>query len=152
MKNQLYILIVLTVFFAGIIHVLTKNLLLRPVDGNITSDFGYRTHPISGEYSFHNGIDIKASIGTPIKAPFSGTVVSVFYNQTGGNQIILERNDGFRSGFAHLSETFVKKGQKVSLGQIIGKVGNTGNSTGSHLHFILKSKYGKYLDPKKLLV
>lgn len=99
----------------------------------ISSRFGNRT--IFGKTQFHNGIDIPAPVGTPILAPISGTITKNFFNNVGGYQIILE-NGSVRFGFAHLKEKSpIAVGDQVSAGQIIGEVGNTGRSTGAHLHF-----------------
>lgn len=154
MKNNQNILILCfsVLIVVLVVHHFTKNLILKPVDGRISSPFGMRQHPIEGIEKFHNGIDIAAPSGTPIRAPFSGKIHSVFYNAKGGNSIIMLRNDGLHAGFAHLSEFKVKEGQKVKTGEIIGKVGSTGNSTGPHLHLTVKDRHGEYLDPQKLIV
>ncbi|MBI2258178.1 MAG: M23 family metallopeptidase [Flavobacteriia bacterium] len=152
MKKNIVLLIIFSTVIVLVIHFFTKNLILKPLNGKITSDFGYRTHPISGKYSFHNGIDIASPTGTKIKAPFSGKVYSSYYNSEGGNQIILERKDGLRVGFAHLNKSYLKKGDSFKINDFIAEVGNTGNSTGSHLHFTVKDKNSKYLDPKKIMV
>lgn len=99
----------------------------------VSSRFGNRT--IFGKTQFHNGIDIPAPVGTPILAPISGTITKNFYNSVGGFQIVLE-NGSVRFGFAHLNKKSpIAVGDQVSAGQVIGEVGNTGRSTGAHLHF-----------------
>lgn len=134
-----------------------KSAWIWPVDGykNISSPFGTRTHPVTGaQGSFHNGIDIPAPTGTFVLAPQSGTVKSVYFNSTGGNQLIIEHDNGYTTGYAHLSLVLVDPGERVERGEPIAKVGNTGASTGSHLHYTVKNKNANdeltYVDPKSL--
>lgn len=122
-----------------------------PVAGRITSKFGNRIHPITGATSFHNGIDIAAPIGTPVHSPYSGVVKSVYSNNTGGIQMIVDHDNGFRTGYAHLSETIARPGQRVKQGEIIAKTGNTGASTGPHLHLTLR-KNGTLVNPEEYLI
>jgi murein DD-endopeptidase MepM/ murein hydrolase activator NlpD len=114
---------------------------LTPVIGRFTSGFGMRNG------SFHNGIDIAAPTGTPIKAPIDGKVHSRFTSDRGGNSLILmHAQTGHTTGYAHLSAFNVKVGDEVKKGDVIGLVGNTGVSTGPHLHFTVKHN-GNYIDP-----
>lgn len=114
--------------------------------GRLTSGYGYRTHPISGVRTFHNGIDIAASTGTGVYAYASGTVISVSQDNTLGKYIAIDHGNGLVTRYLHLSKFNVEKGDKVSTGDRIGSVGNTGYSTGSHLHFeVLKN--GSYQNP-----
>jgi murein DD-endopeptidase MepM/ murein hydrolase activator NlpD len=118
-----------------------------PVSGQISSPFGWRIHPITKVISFHNGIDIAAPTGTPIYAPMGGTVERVFWSDLGGNSVIIKHDDGTHTtGYAHLDQTFVKVGEKVKYGDVIGTVGNTGRSTGPHLHLTLRVN-GTIVDP-----
>ncbi len=149
--NHIYIILIV-IFIVVVFHFLLKNKLLAPVNGRLTSPFGNRVHPITGGIKFHNGIDIAAPTGTPIKAPASGKVVSKYYNALGGNSLVIQRKDGFRLGFAHLSGYNVDLNDSVKIGQTIGYVGSTGASTGPHLHFTVKNKQGNYLNPQKLIV
>lgn len=105
--------------------------LIKPVSGTITSRFGIRSR------DNHKGIDIGASKGTPIYAAASGTVTVSQYGYSGGygNYIILSHGNGVQTVYGHCSELCVSVGQKVTQGQLIAKVGSTGNSTGNHLHF-----------------
>lgn len=107
----------------------------------ISSYFGYRTDPVYKISKFHSGIDFAAAVGTEVFATGDGEVVSVEQNHWGyGNMITLDHGYGFKTNYAHLSMFAVKKGQKVKRGQVIGYVGNTGKSTGSHLHYeVLKN-------------
>ena len=101
----------------------------------VTSLFGYRIHPINGGKQFHWGIDIGLPTGTEILATFDGFVVSVGYQPDGyGNIVVIENEDGVQARFAHCHEMFVVAGQEVTQGDVIATVGNTGASTGPHLH------------------
>ncbi len=101
----------------------------------ISSYFGYREAPLAGASTNHKGIDLAAAQGTPIYAADAGTVVQAHYSGNAGNFIIINHGNGYSTYYMHCHQMFVKAGQKVSRGQNIGTVGNTGNSTGPHLHF-----------------
>lgn len=110
--------------------------MLWPVSGTtITSSYGNRTHPILKTKKFHRGLDIRVGKGTPLKASFTGVVTYASSKGGYGNLIELERSDGIRVRYAHLDKISVSKGDTVKEGQIIGATGNTGLSTGPHLHF-----------------
>ncbi|MDR2684212.1 MAG: M23 family metallopeptidase [Prevotellaceae bacterium] len=113
----------------------------------ITSPFGYRTAPLGGASTFHNGIDIATPTGTPVVSPADGTVTDVNQTASGGKQVIVTHYDGYKTGYSHLSEQLVTAGQKVAQGELIAKTGNTGNSTGAHLHFTLTYN-GIKIDPQ----
>lgn len=119
-----------------------------PVKGRITSKFGARPHPVTKEPDFHNGIDIAVSLNTQVIAPANGKVVNIYENAQGGKQLILEHSDGIRTGYAHLSSYNVVRGQNIKAGQIVALTGNTGQSTGPHLHLTVTVK-GKKVDPEK---
>ena len=107
------------------------------------TDWGYRVHPISGEYTWHNGIDMGRPIGTPIFAPLDGFVEAAEEAGISGKLIRLTHNDKefpevYQTRYAHLDSWNVKRGDTVKKGKIIGYVGNTGGSTGAHLHFIVR--------------
>lgn len=102
----------------------------------ITSFFGWRTHPISGDQRFHSGTDIGAPLGTPVLAAYAGRVALSDFLGGYGLTVVLEHNKSTQETlYAHLSELFVKPGEWVEQGTVIGRVGSTGNSTGPHLHF-----------------
>ncbi|MBW4517179.1 MAG: peptidoglycan DD-metalloendopeptidase family protein [Timaviella obliquedivisa GSE-PSE-MK23-08B] len=102
----------------------------------ITSAFGWRIHPIFGESRFHSGSDIGAEQGTPVLAAFAGKVELADFMGGYGLAVVLRHNkDTEETLYAHLSELFVKPGEVVKQGEVIGRVGSTGNSTGPHLHF-----------------
>ena len=124
--------------------------ILSPVKGSISSAFGLRVNPITKKEEFHPGLDIMAVQGTPIYAAIAGNVIEARKGTTFGNFIrILGRGD-IMTVYAHCSKLGVKKGQKVSLGQKIGEVGNTGMSSGAHLHFEVW-KGERPVDPSNLL-
>ena len=102
--------------------------------GKISSYYGYRTSPTSGEVEMHNGLDIAMPEGTQILAVQDGTVQTAAYSSSYGNYIILENNDGYKTLYAHCRNLQVSAGQEVTTGDVIATVGNTGNSTGPHLH------------------
>lgn len=106
-----------------------------PVHGEITSEYGNRTNPVSGEYLMHSGIDIAADLGTEIRAAYSGIVSEVGSNSVGGNYISVVHRDGSETLYCHCSEIIAKKGDVIRAGEVIALVGSTGRSTGPHLHF-----------------
>jgi murein DD-endopeptidase MepM/ murein hydrolase activator NlpD len=123
---------------------------IYPIRGPMTSPYGWRNDPISGVRRFHGAIDMAAVIGTPVKAAIDGRVSTVGYNATYGRFIILSHSDGLQTMYAHLSAASVKEGAAVKQGVKIGEVGNTGYSTGPHLHFAVY-KNGRAVDPRELL-
>ena len=114
--------------------------------GQLSSDFGWRTDPISGIKRFHTGLDIASSYGNPIYAYTNGTVTEAGYNSTKGYYITIQHSGGLKTSYLHMSKILVSKGQSVTVGQKIGQVGSTGYSTGNHLHFSV-IKNGAYLRP-----
>ena len=108
---------------------------VTPVQGKVTSGFGFRIHPITGNRSFHTGLDIAAAAGTPIAAAYSGTVTETGYTDGRGNYICLRHSDTLQTMYCHLSRIDVSEGDAVQAGDTIGQVGSTGMSTGPHLHF-----------------
>lgn len=119
---------------------------VTPVLGELSSAYGYRDHPLDGEYSFHKGVDLAADKGTPIAAFAAGTVDFIGESDAYGLYIQLKHGNGITTFYCHCSELFAQKGEHVELGQTIAAVGNTGKTTGSHLHFELKSD-GVLLNP-----
>ncbi|MGI0487320.1 peptidoglycan DD-metalloendopeptidase family protein [Pantanalinema rosaneae CENA516] len=102
----------------------------------ISSAFGWRVHPISGDQRLHTGTDLAAPMGTPVLAAYAGQVAIADFLGGYGLTVALEHNKGTQQTlYAHLSEIFVKPGEMVKQGEVIGRVGSTGNSTGPHLHF-----------------
>ncbi len=131
---------------------------MKIIEGKLTCPFGTRIHPVTKKRNFHNGIDIACPIGTPICAPGNGRVEKILSNDIGGVQMIISvRNE--RYGFAHLSECLLPEGTSFLLGEKIALSGNSGRTTGPHLHFTHKSggewingKYigGEFIDPKHI--
>ncbi|MCL2243411.1 MAG: peptidoglycan DD-metalloendopeptidase family protein [Treponema sp.] len=117
----------------------------------ITSNFGLRKDPINGHLAYHNGIDLRGSTGTTVMAALDGTVSVVSENWLYGKYIIITHTNGYKTLYAHLSSTSVRQGDRVVTGRKIGEVGNTGYSTGSHLHFGIYNKEGKEVNPLDLL-
>ena len=101
----------------------------------LTSPYGYRTHPTTGQWKFHNGVDLANSQGTPIRAARSGKVTVATYGGTYGYYVTINHGDGYSSLYAHKTPYTVSNGQTVSKGLVIGYMGSTGRSTGPHLHF-----------------
>jgi len=106
-----------------------------PLRGPISSYFGYRPDPFTGVRRFHAGVDIVVDTGTSVRATMAGTVSDLGYNANYGNYIILTHASGYQSLYGHLSSKSVQVGEKVEQGAVIGLSGNTGYSTGPHLHF-----------------
>lgn len=119
-----------------------------PVSGRLTSGFGHRRHPVHGGGDFHKGIDIAAPIGTPVKSPFAGTVAKVGENPYLGKYVMVDHPGGFRSVYGHNSEITVKAGDTIAAGHPIARSGNSGRSTGPHVHYGL-FKDGKPVDPMR---
>lgn len=123
---------------------------ILPSSGPIGSGFGYRTHPILKRRMLHKGIDFGAKHGSIVRAAASGRVTFSGKMGTYGNLVVIDHRNGFETRYAHNSKLFAKKGQTVKRGQKIALVGNTGRSTGPHLHFEIR-KNGIAIDPKKYL-
>jgi murein DD-endopeptidase MepM/ murein hydrolase activator NlpD len=113
----------------------------HPVDGYITSSYGMRLHPVYKRWTLHDGTDFGAGCGTPIRAAASGRVIAAYYNAGYGNRVIMDngyhRGVGVGTAYNHLSSYSTYVGQRVERGEVIGYVGNTGYSTGCHLHFMV---------------
>lgn len=118
--------------------------------GIISSRYGERVNPITGTAQFHNGIDLAAPIGTEVMASRAGTVQQVNYNDICGNLIIILHENNYETVYCHLNNVFVQLNQQVQSGMIIGTVGNTGMSTGPHLHFEIRS-LGETKDPSLMI-
>ena len=108
---------------------------LAPVSGGVTSDCGKRENPILHKQELHDGLDIAVPEGTEVVAVKSGRVTEVRTSATYGKLLRFETTDGYTILYAHLSEILVKKGEKIKQGQVVAKSGNTGLSTGPHLHY-----------------
>ncbi len=122
-----------------------------PVDGLITSGFGYRHHPIEGGIRFHSGIDIAAEHGTIICASQSGRVVGAGWHGLLGKCVIIQHDNDFITLYGHCSSVLVQVGQGVERGQVIALVGSTGLATGPHVHFEIRLN-GVPVNPMKYLL
>jgi len=121
-----------------------------PVSGHISSPYGERVDPLNGETTFHSGIDISCSSGSPVQATADGIVSHSGWTQKGGFVVVLEHGNGFSTIYAHNETNTVRVGEKVKRGAIIGYAGSTGKSTGPHVHYEVW-KAGKAVDPQQFL-
>jgi murein DD-endopeptidase MepM/ murein hydrolase activator NlpD len=119
-----------------------------PLDGRISSSFGWRNDPFTGKRAFHSGMDMVAKEGADIKAVMAGRVQMVDDQKGYGKVVVLDHGEGYTTLYAHNSDIKVKSGDWVQKGSTIAKVGSTGRSTGPHLHFEVR-KDGQRLDPEK---
>jgi len=116
----------------------------------MTSAFGMRSHPLLGGYRAHNGVDLAAPTGSPIRATSDGTVGSANWNGGYGLFVSLEHGGGVETRYGHMSRLNVVAGQQVKKGDVIGYVGSTGRSTGPHLHYEVR-RNGRAVNPSKLM-
>ncbi|MGV1097946.1 M23 family metallopeptidase [Thiovibrio sp. JS02] len=121
-----------------------------PAPGVITSRFGRRIDPINDKPAFHSGVDIRNRRGTKIIAPADGVVVSDGYTPGYGNYIEIDHGNTFLTRYFHLHKKQVKSGDRIARGQVIGQVGNTGRSTGAHLHYEIRYR-DRFIDPTKFI-
>ena len=115
----------------------------------VSSFFGTRKDPITGKKKRHHGVDFATPVDTPVKAVADGTVTQSERRGTLGELVVIRHRGGWESRYAHLKTRRVKQGQKVQAGQLVAKSGNSGRSTGPHLHLELR-KSGKPVDPLSL--
>ena len=122
----------------------------RPVDTSISSSFGKRRDPFNGKPAFHAGIDFRGRIGAPIRVTADGKVIFAGNNGSYGKLIKICHGSGYTTRYAHLDRLFVRSGEKVTRGQKIGSMGNTGRSTGPHLHYEVRLN-GSAINPAEFL-
>ena len=124
----------------------------KPIMGEIdlSSGFGVRSDPFLGRPAMHTGLDFRSSTGDPVRATATGVVESAGYNGGYGKMVEIDHGNGFSTRYGHMSEIEVKVGQQIKIGQIIGRVGSTGRSTGPHLHYETRID-GDAVDPQKFL-
>ncbi len=122
-----------------------------PAQGLVTSEFGYRTSPFTGQREFHQGIDISAPEGTPIYAPANGRVTYTGKDGGYGITLVIDHGRGIKTRYAHLQRHLVYKKDEIFRGQLIGYVGNTGRSTGPHLHYEVRIN-NIPVDPKRYIL
>ena len=133
-----------------IYNILSKTTILRPVNSEITSSFGDRIDPITKKYALHTGTDFGVPVGTQIKSAITGTVVEVKKSNVSFGNFVRVKNADIVTTYAHCSTLKVKEGDKVKQGDIIALSGNTGKSSGPHLHFEV-TKDGRYIDPENVM-
>lgn len=122
-----------------------------PVENaRLTSPFGYRTNPVSGNYGFHTGIDLAVPEDTPVAAAYGGVVTSSGESDVWGKYVLIEHSDGFETYYCHLNDIYAPKGTVLRSGETLGLVGSTGWSTGPHLHFEVRID-GLRVDPEPLV-
>jgi murein DD-endopeptidase MepM/ murein hydrolase activator NlpD len=122
-----------------------------PTKGWISSGFGYRTSPFTGKREFHKGLDISGPSGTPIYAPATGKVTFSGTDGAYGLTVILNHGNGITTRYAHLNRLAVKNGQSVARGELIGLMGNSGRSTGPHLHYEVRLN-GVFVNPERFIL
>ncbi len=125
---------------------LTVNLENPIKNGDITSKFGYRTSPITNEYSLHKGLDIASPKNTKIYSAYSGVVEKAKYHEINGNYVAIRHSENLKTTYNHCEKLLVKEGDLVKKGDIIALVGDTGYATGNHLHFEVLVN-GVYVNP-----
>jgi len=137
-------------FYTPLGEALVHTGLRFPLDRiHISSSFGMRTHPVTGRFAMHNGIDYTGRIGTPVYSVAEGKIVESGYDGTSGNKVAVRHSDGTTTYYLHLNSILARKGMKVAARQKIGTIGNTGRSTGPHLHFGVKTASGSWTNPAK---
>ena len=119
---------------------------IAPTAGKMTSPYGYRIHPVTSEKTLHDGVDIANEKGTDVYAAADGKVVKAGYDSKNGLMVVIEHSQAWSTEYRHLDKLSVEEGAAVESGDLIGLMGSTGESTGSHLHFSVLSE-GKYVDP-----
>jgi murein DD-endopeptidase MepM/ murein hydrolase activator NlpD len=123
---------------------------IMPVQGWFSHGFGWRKDPMTGKRQFHRGIDIVADSGTPIRAPADGVITRTARVADYGKMIDMSHGFGYSTRYGHMSEILVREGQKVRRGDVIGRIGSTGRSTGPHLHYEV-FRDGRRVNPWKYL-
>ncbi len=138
-------------YLKRMIHLVGFTPMGYPHKGRISSNFGHRSNPFTGEsIERHKGLDIKGNHGEIVKTTANGKVKFASRKGGYGNVVIIDHGNGFETYYGHLSKISVKRGQKVAAGDIIGRIGSTGRSTGPHLHYEIH-RNGKIVNPKSYL-
>ncbi len=152
-RTTIITLVLLVVLAAGLTWYIRRRAAAWswPVQGRISSGYEHdRVNPVTGAVRDHLAIDIAVPVGTPVKAARDGVVKSSYITAEGGQQLILQHGE-WLSGYAHLSERRVNVGDTVKRGHVIALSGNTGASTGPHVHFTITNPAGLKVDPQPLL-
>lgn len=130
------------------LSVMTFSGFVSPLDNAIiSSHFGYRTNPVTGVYKLHGGLDLACGEGSDVHAVLGGEVILSEYSDSYGNYLIIEHGNGYQTLYAHCSKLLKKEGDSVECGETIALSGNTGNSTGPHLHIEVREN-GERIDPE----
>ena len=151
-ERQIYRMYVARANADRLTRTLTAVPVRKPIMGEIdlSSGFGVRTDPFLGRPAMHTGLDFRSSMGDPVRATATGTVESAGWSGGYGKMVEIDHGNGFSTRYGHLSEIEVKVGQKIAIGQTIGRVGSTGRSTGPHLHYETRID-GEAVDPQRFL-
>jgi|GEM_PF-6663752 len=123
----------------------------KPAQGELTSRFGYRLHPVLGTYAMHNGQDIANRLGTPIVATGNGRITFAGWSGHYGNLVVIAHGNGYQSKYAHMNNIKAKLNQKIQRHDLLGTMGNTGRTTGIHLHYEIHIN-GMARDPSPYLL
>jgi len=151
-ERQLYRIYVARANVDKLTRTLTAVPVRKPIMGEIdlSSGFGVRTDPFVGRPAMHTGLDFRSSMGDPVRATANGIVESAGWSGGYGKMVEINHGNGFSTRYGHMSEIEVKVGQKIQIGQVVGRVGSTGRSTGPHLHYETRID-GEAVDPQKFL-
>jgi murein DD-endopeptidase MepM/ murein hydrolase activator NlpD len=151
-ERQAYRVSVARIAFHQLARTLNSVPVRKPVVGEIdlVSSFGVRPDPFTGAPAMHTGLDIHGEVGDPVRATADGTVTAAGWSGGYGKSVDIDHGNGLSTRYGHLSSIDVQVGQSIKAGQIVGKVGSTGRSTGSHLHYETRVK-GEAVDPQKFL-
>ncbi len=122
----------------------------RPVPGRVTSSYGKRKDPLNRKAAFHTGVDFRGKRGQEIRATADGVIKKAFRNGGHGKYVMIDHGNGYTTSFSHMQKYLVRRGDRVKRGQIIGHIGNTGRSTGPHLHYEIALD-GKTVNPYNFL-
>ncbi len=151
-ERQIYRINVARAQIGQYAHTLVFVPIRKPVSGEVdmSSPFGVRLDPFLGKPAMHTGIDLRGEIGEPVRATADGVVKLAGREGGYGNMVEIDHGNGFATRYGHLSAIDVKVGQKVRIGETVGKIGSTGRSTGPHLHYETRIN-GEAVDPQKFL-
>jgi murein DD-endopeptidase MepM/ murein hydrolase activator NlpD len=125
---------------------------IKPLAGRITSKYGNRLHPVTKVPDrFHNGVDIAAVVGAKVVSPADGKILQTYDQEFGGLTMIILHDNGYESRMCHLNKFLKKAGDIVKQGDEVAHSGNTGRSSGPHLHYGMRDKNKNYVDPQTLI-
>ena len=152
LERQIYRINIARIQLHRLTHALHRVPVRKPLEGEIdlASGFGVRQDPFNGSPAMHTGLDIHGENGDPVRASADGTVTAAGWTGGYGRAVDIDHGNGLSTRYAHLSAIEVRVGQSVKSGQIVGKVGSTGRSTGPHLHYETRVR-GEAVDPQKFL-